>query len=197
MRNLLTVVWNTRVLAARVGARVLLLIASAFFSSAQHAQTPLSDAQVKAALVLNFARYIDWPEQAFASPSDAVVLCLIGRDTLTGALSALEAKQIRNRPVKVKNSISVEDAHNCHVVFISESEERRVASLLRKLVDKPILTVSDMTGFIDMGGGIGIVQGETRLQFEVNRRVLEQAGLRASSNVLKLARNLADPSGRN
>ncbi len=175
----------------------VLIFFSAAFSVSVQAQTTLSDAPVKAALVLNFARYVDWPDAAFASPADAVVMCLIGRDTLGGALLTLESKQIRNRPIKVKNGISVDDARNCHIAFISDSEERRVVPLLRKLADKPILTISDISGFIDMGGGIGIVQGESRLQFEVNRRALEQAGLKASSNLLKLARNLADSAGRN
>jgi hypothetical protein len=40
-------------------------------------------------------------------------------------------------------------------------------------------------------------QVEGRLQFEVNRYVLDQAQLKASSNLLKLARNLSDFKGRN
>ena len=206
MPSLQAIRWNNYMPAAWVSARrlkmsfVLVLFSAAFsaaFSTAAQAQTVLSDAPVKAALVLNFARYVDWPDTAFASPTDAVVLCLIGRDTLGGALLALETKQIRNRPIKVKNGISADDARACHVAFISDSEERRVIPLLRKLADKPILTISDISGFIDLGGGIGIVQGESRLQFDVNRRALELAQLKASSNLLKLARNLADSAGRN
>jgi len=41
------------------------------------------------------------------------------------------------------------------------------------------------------------VQGNGRLQFEVNRTALEQAQLKASSNLLKLARNLIDFKARN
>ncbi|MEO8411703.1 MAG: YfiR family protein, partial [Propionivibrio sp.] len=56
----------------------------------------------------------------------------------------------------------------------------------------PVLTISDMEGFIDEGGGIGLVYDDNRLQFEVNRQTLAQAQLTASSNLLKLARNLID-----
>ncbi|MEF8711286.1 MAG: YfiR family protein [Candidatus Accumulibacter propinquus] len=69
--------------------------------------------------------------------------------------------------------------------------------VLRTLAGQAVLTVSDADGFIDVGGAIGIVQGEGRLQFEVNRQALEQAQLKASSNLLKLARNLANFKGKN
>jgi YfiR/HmsC-like len=181
---------------ARARACVCALL-MACVSSASLAQTALSEAQLKTALVLNFARYVDWPEASFSNGVDPLVVCLIGRDTLGGALSSLEGKQIRNRPIKVKTGVSGEEIRSCHVAFISDSEERRIVPLLRGLADKPILTVSDIGGFVEAGGAIGIVQGETRLQFDVNRRALEQSQLKASSNLLKLARNLSEPQGKN
>lgn len=161
------------------------------------AQVPLSEAQVKTALILNFARYMDWPESTFTSNADTIVICLVGRDTLAGTLHRLETKQVRNRAIKVRMGVSSDDTRGCHVAFVSESEERRLVPLLKSLSDKPILTISDISGFIEAGGGIGIVQGETRLQFDVNIRALEVAKLKASSNVLKLARNLAEAPGKN
>jgi YfiR/HmsC-like len=166
-------------------------------SGTVHAQAPLSEAQVKTALVLNFARYVDWPESTFSSNTDTIVICLVGRDTLAGTLPGLETKQVRNRAIKVRMGVSSDDTRGCHVVFVSESEERRLVPLLKSLSDKAILTISDISGFIEAGGGIGIVQGETRLQFEVNIRALEVAKLKASSNVLKLARNLTETQGKN
>ena len=72
-----------------------------------------------------------------------------------------------------------------------------MSQLLRALSGQPILTVSDAEAFIDGGGAIGLVRADQRLQFEVNRQALEQAQLRASSNLLKLARNLSDFRGKN
>lgn len=147
--------------------------------------------------MLNFARYVEWPENSFLNPTDPLQLCLLGRDTLGGALSALESKQVSNRPVRTRIAMTVDEVRGCHVVFISDSEERRVVPLLRSLAERPVLTVSDIGGFAEAGGGIGIVQGDTRLQFDVNRRALEHAKLKASSQLLKLARTLVDSSGKN
>jgi len=83
------------------------------------------------------------------------------------------------------------------VLFIAESESRRLALTLRAVAGQPLLTVSDADAFIDAGGAIGIVRGDGRLQFEVNRAALDQAQLKASSNLLQLARNLSEAKGRN
>jgi hypothetical protein len=181
--------------AARVGA---VMCALALMTTAgTHAQS-LSEAQLKAGLLLNFARYVEWPEGTFAGPTDPMQFCQMGRDSLGSAFTALEAKQINGRPIRIKNAMTADEARSCHVLFVSDSEERRIVPLLKSLADRPLLSISDISGFTELGGCIGIVQGETRLQFEVNRKSLEQSRLKASSQLLKLARNLdrPDPAGK-
>jgi YfiR/HmsC-like len=184
-------------LLLRLTRMAAMAFALTLVSSSASAQTALSESQLKASLVLNFARYVEWPESAFASAVEPLQICLLGRDTLGGALTALESRQVNNRPVRVKIAMTSDEVRSCHVVFVSDSEERRIVPLLRSLAERPILTVSDMGGFVEFGGAIGIVQGDTRLQFDVNRRALEQVKLKASSQLLKLARTLSDSSGKN
>lgn len=154
------------------------------------AQPALSEAQVKAAFVLNFSRYVEWPATAFASHDAPVVACSVGRDALGAALAALEGRSVQGRLLKVRRAVPPEDMRGCHVVFISEVDERRVIPVLRALAGQPVLTVSDTERFIDAGGAIGIVLGDERLQFEINRNALEQSQLKASASLLNLARNV-------
>lgn len=161
------------------------------------AQQPLPEQQAKAGFVFNFARYVEWPERAFASRESPLVICVLGRDVFGSALTAVEKRQIQGHPLLVRVGITTETARGCHVIFFSDSEHRRLAPILRTLGSEPILTVSDIDGFIDVGGAIGLVQGEQRLEFEINRDALDQAQLKASSNLLRLARNLANLKGRN
>ncbi|MBK7673872.1 MAG: YfiR family protein [Candidatus Accumulibacter sp.] len=161
------------------------------------AQAAVSEAQAKAAFVLNFARYVEWPERVFAARDAPLLLCVLGRDEVATALNALEGRQVQGRPIAVRRLTSADEARPCQVLFIAESEARRLALVLRAVAGQPLLTVSDADAFIDAGGAIGIVRGDGRLQFEVNRLALDQAQLKASSNLLKLARNLAEAKGRN
>lgn len=175
----------------------LALLALAMLAGAPLAQEQLSEPQAKAAFILNFARYVDWPERTFPSRDAPLTICLVGRDSVATALTALEGRLANGHPVALRTLGSASENMACHVVFIGASETRRLAQTLRSFSGQAILTVGDIDGFIDAGGAIGLVQGNGRLQFEVNRTALEQAQLKASSNLLKLARNLIDFKARN
>lgn len=181
------------------GWRAILLVLALGFgiATAVSGQPPLQEQQAKAAFLFNFARYVEWPERAFASRESPLLICVLGRDAFGSALTAVERRQIQGHPLQVRVGVSAETARGCHVIFISDSEHRRLAPILRTLGSEPILTVSDIDGFIDVGGAIGLVQGEQRLEFEINRDALDLAQLKASSNLLRLARNLANLKGRN
>jgi hypothetical protein len=184
----------TRYILRRLLLPVILLAAAV--SPVAHGQKAITEAQAKAAFLFNFARYVEWPDRAFASREAPLVFCTVGRDGLGSALAALESKQVQGRPIRLRRGITTDDVKGCHVAFVGDPEERRVAPTLRAFAGLPILTVGDTEGFIDAGGAIGLVSGEDRLQFEVNRAALEQAQLRASSNLLKLARNLNESKPR-
>ena len=46
------------------------------FAPTAHAQ---SEDQVIAAFLLNFARYVEWPKDAFETPDSPVSICVVGR----------------------------------------------------------------------------------------------------------------------
>jgi len=170
-------------------AWVALLLALA--APSVRAQAPVPETQAKAAFVLNFARYVEWPEAAFASREAPLVICVVGSDA--GAFADLANRQAQSRAVRVRRIAGSGDAQGCHVAFFTDSDARRIGTQLRSLTGRPILTVGDADGFIDQGGAIGLVQSEQRLQFEVNRGALDSAQLKASSQLLKLARAVLSP----
>jgi hypothetical protein len=157
------------------------------------AQTALTEAQAKASAIFNFARYVEWPERAFASREAPFLFCLVGRDALAGAAATLDGRTLHGRATQVRRVLGVEELRGCNVLFVGEAEERRQAPMLRALVNEPVLSVGDAAGFAEAGGAIGIVLEEGRIRFDINRISLDQAQLRASSNLLRLARNVRLP----
>lgn len=153
-------------------------------------QDTLSENQIKASILLNFARYVEWPATAFATAEAPLVFCMVGRDSKGFALAGLDGRTVGKRSVVVRAEVRGEEAQACHVAFIADSESRRVPLVLRAIGQRPVLTVSDIEGFIDAGGTIGLVLTESRLKFEVNREALNLQQLKASSHLLRLARNL-------
>ncbi len=163
--------------------------------SAALGQPSLSDQQLKAAYVLNFIRYTEWPERAFATPDSPLVVCVLG-DPGAAVLSGIAGKTLKGRSLQVRAVSSADEARACHALFIPELDARRFVSTLRALQNQPILTISEADGFIDIGGMIGLVHFDNRLQFEVNLSVVQQAQLKASSQLLRLARNVIEARPR-
>jgi len=145
---------------------------------------PPTENQIKSAYVLNFIKFVDWP----AGVSEGkVTLCVMGNDPLGGALSALDgrkasAREIHIRPVKYDDELK-----GCHVLFIGESEQRRLTAIIKTLNDAPVLTISDIENFAQRGGIIGLLSHENRIVFEVNLASARSEKLILSGQMLNLA----------
>ena len=92
--------------------------------------------------------------------------------------------------MRLRQADSLEQALDCHMVFVSGSEERRMGLLLRGLAGRGVLTVSDIDGFAEAGGGIGMITEDDRVRFDINQATLARDGLRASSQLLRLGRQV-------
>ncbi len=163
-------------------------------ASALFASSP-TEYQLKAVFLLNFARYVQWPAESLPE-GEPIDICVLGRDPFGAYLAELESRQAQGRAVKTRIIEKPVDADGCEVIFIAASEERRMTLLLRELAASPALTVSDIDGFVDAGGGIGLVTEDDRIRFDINRDTLGRAHLDVSAQLLKLARRLIEPRGR-
>lgn len=145
---------------------------------------PPSEAAVKAAFVYNFAKFVEWP--ANASANNAITLCVAGtRPELAASLAELAGKAVQGRSLAVKNNANAADLGTCQVLYLG-SDARALAGVARGRAG--LLTVSDMPGFAQSGGMIGLFSERDRIRFEINPRSADAAGLKVSSQLMKLAK---------
>lgn len=173
---------SPRALLAAAGALALMLGCGVV--SAADAPT---EPQVKAAYIYNFAKFVQWPPEAFATPKAPLVLCVTGKQGLGGALTAIEGKPVQGRELQVRRAVKPEEFKACHMLFVPEADERAAPELLRKVGALPVLTIGEHDGFAAAGGGIGFVTRDDRVQFEINPDVASRANLTVSSQLLRLA----------
>jgi hypothetical protein len=148
----------------------------------------LSEYELKAAFLVNFAKFVEWPASAFASPSAPVTLGVVGDDPFGSDLDdATRGKLIGIRPMVVKRVDWRDDLSRFHIVFVSVSELWRYKDILRSLDSSTALTVSDIKGFGTDGGIITFVDDNNRIRFAVNGAAAQRRGLKISSKLLSLA----------
>ena len=142
---------------------------------------------VKAAYLYNFAKFVEWPSGAFVNADAPLLICIAGANPFGDALAALTGKTVGSHPVEVRHYPAATGLESCHVVFIGRAEQGRFKAILAKLGRLPILTVSDIGDFAQVGGMIGLVEAEQRIRFDINLTASRQANLKLSSQLLKLA----------
>jgi hypothetical protein len=167
-----------------------LLLCPLFFMSSVdllRAQEVNQEYQLKAAFLVNFSRFITWPEQSFSPEQQEITFCIVGKNPFGATLGAIENKQINGRNIKVVYADSFQKLPQCHLLFVSRSEYNDLGFLLSRISIKPVVMVSDIPGFVDAGGSIEFVIKEDRLSFIINNSDLKQRGIQASSSMLDLA----------
>jgi uncharacterized protein DUF4154 len=174
----------------RFATRAVLAWALALLAARGAAAAPAEYA-VKAAFLYNFSKFVEWPAGAFASPADPIRICVVGENPFGGLLAeAVRDKQVNGRSFTVQETSTIAEAATCQIVFLAASEERRFDELLRQLGARPILTVGDANSIAARGGIIGLTVEDSKVHFEVNLPAARQAGLKLSSQLLKVATRL-------
>jgi len=161
-----------------LAAAMLAALASAKNARSDAPAAPL-EAQVKAAFVYNFAKFIDWPSNISPPKAGTFVIDVLGDSPVLGALNALDGQEVKGRRLVVRQIQRLSEASG-NVLF--------VASRLR---DLPILTVGEGDEFLRAGGMIALVQVDGKIRYRVRVRQAEAARLVISSKLL----NLADRKG--
>ena len=176
------------------GIAIALLLASTCASLAIAAPTDaMSDVEIKAAYLYNFAKFAEWPALAPESP---LCLCVVGDDRIAAALSSVSRGQtIQGHPIDVRR-MPVEGGQPCHMLFVSQSTVRGASRLLDVLKGQPVLTVSDADDFASSGGMIGLFVEKGRMHFAINIDAIQRSQLHLSSRLLSLAKVVRDDRGR-
>jgi YfiR/HmsC-like len=170
------------------------VVAASMAVEAASAQPVADEYQVKAAYLLNFARFVEWPagDLPASSPLEIVI---VGDDSFGGALEVvLLGKSANGHPIHLRHLRWDDVLTSYQIVFISVSEERHLPQILRFLGHSSVLTVSDIDRFALRGGVIEFRIVGNRVRFDINRTSAVAAQLNISSKLLAVARAIQEGS---
>ena len=155
-------------------------------------ESPPSEYQLKAAFLFNFAKFVDWPPEAFTSTNAPMVIGILGEDPFGPDLeNTIHNKSIAGRAIVHKRVTSLAEARSCHILFISSSEKKRLPEIFGNLRGASVLTVSETDTFTELGGMINFVMEGKKIRFQINDDAAKSAGLKISSKLLGVALHVA------
>ena len=151
---------------------------------------PIAASTLKAAFVVNFVKFTEWPTR---KPELPILLCVFGDEILSNALiTVVGSQRVDNRAIQVMRLLPDGPVHNCQVLFVAEREPRRFAAKLSEAGPFPVLTVSDTEDAAENGAIVEFFLENDRLRFAVNVDAMDRSRVKVSSRLLTLARIVRD-----
>lgn len=152
------------------------------------AQAPTIEYDVKAAFLLNFIRFVEWPPASRSG--QAFGLCALEPDPFGARLDTAAAGEVWDgKPVAVRRVTTVRNA-DCHLLYVSSASMAAFRTMQKELSQQSILTVGESQDFLDRGGMIQFLVESNRVRFSINSRTAQSAGLRVGSRLLRLAKEV-------
>lgn len=149
------------------------------------------EAGLKAALVYNFTKFVEWPADAFATADGPIVVGVIGSELLTDQLAQIvRGRRVNGRPIRVERVAEpTGDAPPDlpHVLYVPAGAEATMLKLRATTEGGGVLTIGESADFDKAGGVIRFSRAEDKLRFEINLTAADRAHLRISAQLLKLA----------
>ena len=175
------IVWRWLALTALLG--------SLWFGVADELPAGKLENQVKAAFLIKFASFIEWPAGEGADTNAPFVIGLLGRDPFGQEFDeAVKAERVKDRPVELRRASDLGKLADCPVVYVASSELNRLEEIVAALEGRPVLLVTDGPGAALRGSQINFIKTDGKVRFEINLAAAERARLKFSAKLLQVGR---------
>ena len=175
----------------------LLFIIFALSASGHAQNAKITEYEIKAAFLYNFAKFVDWPSEVFADSTQPIIIGIVGRDPFGRVIDQIiKGRKVKGRKLVVKRFNRIKDLEFCHILFISSLEKKRMVEVIEKIKNTSVLTIGETKRFAYEGGIIKLVNQDNKVRFEINVWAAQQANLRISSTLLRLAKIVGHTNNR-
>ena len=152
----------------------------------------LSPVEFKSAFLSKIPSYIKWPEGAFASAEEPILIGILGAtaDPVHTLLEELlKGRTLNNRTFVVQSVSTPEEIRKCKVLFVPAGQLENWQQLNLAEQARGLLTIGEHKDFLTKSGGVLNLSVEERI-VEVQIKHARRAGLEIDSKLLRISKVL-------
>lgn len=183
--------WGRVVRRLRLTACGAVIFCSYLWGTGLRAQVQVRSEEYRLKLVFlyNFAKFVEWPEDAFPTPQAPLKLCVVGQNPFDHELQQqLAERSINGHPYVTQTVRASDDLSGCHIIFLPAANDSSLSAILKREGGSKAITVGESARFARRGGTVNFVLEGPRLRFEVNIDATQRSRSRISSRLLVLAK---------
>ena len=161
--------------------------------ASQAAEPPPLEYQVKAAFLLNFTKFVEWPPESFADAASPIAICVVGDAPIGPVLEQMvEGESVggrkiagrrEHRPIRRNGSVEMPGS-------VCRQDRKRSAQTSWPSLGRSVLTVGETDDFLADGGMINFVIENRRVRFDINQKAVGNSALKLSSKLFNVARQV-------
>ena len=141
--------------------------------------------EIHAAMIYNFMKYVQWPDDG---TTGEFVVGVLGEDNVFNTLkSYYDGKPKGSKKYAIKKLADASEAASCSVVYIGKNKSREFENVKNAVSGKPVLTITDSFNLGKKGSCINLKVIEDRLKFEINQNSINSATLKVASQLTSMA----------
>jgi hypothetical protein len=145
--------------------------------------------RLKLVFLYNFAKFVEWPADAFPTAQAPLNLCVVGQNPFDRELQQqLAERGINGHPYLTQTVQASDDLRGCHIIFVPAGNDGSLSAILKREGGSSAITVGESARFARRGGTVNFVLEGPRLRFEVNIDATQRSRSRISSRLLVLAK---------
>lgn len=162
-------------------------------SFSNQAYSQVDESALKAQWINDLIPYMKWRNR----PYKEITVCTIGREPVYIHLREIIKKEERETKkkgkefspiyVKFKNAYDTDIFQDCHILYISNSEQDNVSDILNKVKGLQVLTISSLSSFAANGGVVGFVIRNDGVKIQINEKAAHDAKIIIDSDLLGFA----------
>lgn len=142
----------------------------------------LTENNVKAIFIVKINPFIKWTHSK-------ITICTLGedknlvKDSVGENIDKIIASENNNLSHK---KIEIINGNNCDILFISNDVKTSLNSILTQTENKPIVTISDISGFNRRGGMFEFFSKNNKINLELNYTNAKQNNVTISAELLEM-----------
>lgn len=149
-------------------------------------QLNMHEQEIKAGLLYNFLKYIDWPSDSEANSVSQINVCVFGDDPFNDYLKPMNGRSVNKKEIKLDVIHNTNEIGECRLLFINSSYKDKWPDIIRYVFGKSIVTVSDFKKFTDYNGMIEFGRKDEHISVFMNMEAIMAAHLHVQYRLLKL-----------
>lgn len=167
----------------------IVFIAVVFTAIVKPVYSQYTEYEVKAAYIFSFVKFMEW-ENTKINKLDTITLGIYKNDPFGIILeNIMLGRKSNGKFWKILRFSNIKKVDKCNVVFLSDINKYELVTILKRIKNKPILSIGDeIQEFCEIGGILNFTSQYSANQFEINNKMANKNGITINPKLLKLAK---------